>query len=134
MCILRNKNFAAKINNELVSYLESHGVVLSPYSTYLEVLADLPDARRNEILSFVQDGLKDLSISRSTLRWGIPLPNDPEHVFYVWFDALTTYMSAIGYGEEQPIALAADQGRRRSQTSLAIPFRAGFHKGHLRRG
>lgn len=58
-----------------------------------------PDARRNEVMAFVREGLNDLSISRSTLRWGIPLPNDPEHVFYVWFDALTTYMSAIGYGE-----------------------------------
>jgi methionyl-tRNA synthetase len=59
-----------------------------------------PEARRNEVLSFVKSGLKDLSITRSTLKWGIPLPNDPEHVFYVWFDALTTYMSAIGYGED----------------------------------
>ena len=59
-----------------------------------------PETRRNEVLSFVEGGLKDLSVSRSKLKWGIPLPNDPEHVFYVWFDALTTYMSAIGYGEE----------------------------------
>ncbi|MXY68289.1 MAG: methionine--tRNA ligase [Acidobacteriia bacterium] len=58
-----------------------------------------PETRRNEVMAFVRAGLNDLSISRSTLRWGIPLPNDPEHVFYVWFDALTTYMSAIGYGE-----------------------------------
>lgn len=58
-----------------------------------------PAARRNEVLAFVRSGLKDLSISRSTLRWGIPLPTDPEHVFYVWFDALTTYMSAVGYGD-----------------------------------
>lgn len=59
-----------------------------------------PDSRRNEVLAFVRSGLRDLSISRSSLRWGIPLPNDPEHVFYVWFDALTTYMSAVGFGEE----------------------------------
>ncbi len=59
-----------------------------------------PEARRNEVLSFARSGLKDLSISRSSIRWGIPLPNDPEHVFYVWFDALTTYLSAVGYGEE----------------------------------
>ena len=79
-------------------------------SDYQERLVDLyesqpdfvqPDSRRNEVLAFVRSGLKDLSISRSSLRWGIPLPNDPEHVFYVWFDALTTYMSAIGYGEEE---------------------------------
>ncbi|MBI1355807.1 MAG: methionine--tRNA ligase [Acidobacteria bacterium] len=58
-----------------------------------------PEARRNEVIAFVEQGLKDLSISRSSLKWGIPLPDDPAHVFYVWFDALTTYMSAIGYGE-----------------------------------
>ena len=61
-----------------------------------------PVSRRNEVLSFVEGGLKDLSISRSSLKWGIPLPDDPEHVFYVWFDALTTYMSAIGFGETGP--------------------------------
>lgn len=59
-----------------------------------------PESRRNEVISFVKGGLKDLSISRSSLKWGIPLPQDPGHVFYVWFDALTTYMSAIGYGED----------------------------------
>ncbi len=59
-----------------------------------------PESRRNELLSFVRGGLRDLSISRSSLRWGIPLPIDPGHVFYVWFDALTTYLSAIGYGIE----------------------------------
>lgn len=59
-----------------------------------------PAARRNEMLAFIRGGLKDLSISRSSLRWGIPLPDDPEHVFYVWFDALTTYMSAIGYADK----------------------------------
>jgi len=59
-----------------------------------------PESRRNEVLAFVESGLKDLSISRSSVKWGIPIPDDPEHVFYVWFDALTTYMSAIGYPEE----------------------------------
>ena len=56
-----------------------------------------PETRRNEITSFVKGGLRDLSISRATLKWGVPLPDDPEHVFYVWFDALTGYMSGIGY-------------------------------------
>jgi methionyl-tRNA synthetase len=56
-----------------------------------------PDSRRNEIVSFVRGGLKDLSISRATLKWGIPLPDDPSHVFYVWFDALTGYLSAAGF-------------------------------------
>jgi methionyl-tRNA synthetase len=57
-----------------------------------------PDFRRNEVKSFVEAGLKDISISRKTIKWGIPWPDDPEHVFYVWYDALTSYMSGIGYG------------------------------------
>jgi methionyl-tRNA synthetase len=56
-----------------------------------------PRTRLNEIVSFVRGGLKDLSISRATLKWGIPLPDDPKHVFYVWFDALTGYMSGIDF-------------------------------------
>ena len=56
-----------------------------------------PETRRNEIVSFVKGGLRDLSISRATLKWGIPLPDDPTHTFYVWFDALTGYMSAVGF-------------------------------------
>ena len=58
-----------------------------------------PDFRMNEVKSFVEAGLKDVSISRKTIKWGIPWPGDPEHVFYVWYDALTSYMSGIGYGE-----------------------------------
>jgi methionyl-tRNA synthetase len=56
-----------------------------------------PETRRNEITSFVKGGLKDLSISRKTLKWGIPLPDDPSHVFYVWFDALTAYLTGAGF-------------------------------------
>ncbi|HWY05369.1 MAG TPA: methionine--tRNA ligase [Candidatus Acidoferrales bacterium] len=55
-----------------------------------------PDTRRNEIISFVEGGLKDLSITRTTIRWGIPVPGEEPHVFYVWFDALTAYLSAVG--------------------------------------
>ncbi len=58
-----------------------------------------PDFRMNEVRSFVEAGLKDLSISRKSIKWGIPWPDDPEHVFYVWYDALTSYMTGIGYGE-----------------------------------
>jgi methionyl-tRNA synthetase len=56
-----------------------------------------PETRRNEVLAFLKQegGLKDLSISRTTIQWGIPVPDEPNHVFYVWFDALTTYMSAV---------------------------------------
>jgi len=55
-----------------------------------------PETRRNEIISFVEGGLKDLSITRTTVRWGIPVPGEEPHVFYVWFDALTAYLSAVG--------------------------------------
>jgi methionyl-tRNA synthetase len=55
-----------------------------------------PETRRNEILSFVQGGLRDLSITRTSIRWGIPVPDESPHVFYVWFDALTSYLSAVG--------------------------------------
>ena len=55
-----------------------------------------PESRKNEIVSFVEGGLKDLSITRTTIRWGIPVPGEEPHVFYVWFDALTAYLSAVG--------------------------------------
>jgi methionyl-tRNA synthetase len=55
-----------------------------------------PDTRRNEVLAFIKQGLTDLSISRTTIKWGIPVPDEPAHVFYVWFDALMTYISATG--------------------------------------
>ena len=56
-----------------------------------------PDERRNEVLSFVKSGLKDLSISRTTFDWGIPVPNEAKHVMYVWVDALTNYITGAGY-------------------------------------
>ena len=60
-----------------------------------------PKSRRNEILSFVREGLRDLSISRTSFSWGIPVPGNEKHVIYVWFDALTNYISALGYPEDQ---------------------------------
>jgi methionyl-tRNA synthetase len=60
-----------------------------------------PAERRNEVVSFVKSGLKDLSISRTTFDWGITVPNDPAHVMYVWVDALTNYITATGYLEDQ---------------------------------
>jgi len=60
-----------------------------------------PETRRNEVMAFVRGGLRDLSISRSTIQWGIPWPDDDKHVFYVWYDALTSYMSGIGYGDDE---------------------------------
>ncbi len=62
--------------------------------------AILPESRRNEVLRFIEGGLKDLSISRRTLKWGVPVPNDADHVMYVWLDALTNYLSAIGYPDD----------------------------------
>ena len=59
-----------------------------------------PEARRNEVLAFVRGGLRDLSISRSTFAWGIPVPDDPKHVIYVWLDALANYITALGYGSD----------------------------------
>ena len=61
----------------------------------------MPETRRNEIVSFVSRGLKDLSISRSTFDWGVPLPFDEGHVAYVWADALLAYLTGIGYGSEE---------------------------------
>ncbi|HET8889737.1 MAG TPA: methionine--tRNA ligase [Candidatus Angelobacter sp.] len=57
-----------------------------------------PETRRNEVIAFVKSGLRDLSISRSTFKWGIPVPGDPKHVMYVWLDALSNYCTAVGLG------------------------------------
>jgi methionyl-tRNA synthetase len=56
-----------------------------------------PESRRNEVVSFVAGGLNDLSLSRTSLTWGIPVPGDPAHVIYVWYDALTNYITGVGY-------------------------------------
>jgi methionyl-tRNA synthetase len=61
-----------------------------------------PETRRNEVIAFVRSGLRDLSVSRTSFKWGIPVPGDPKHVIYVWLDALTNYMTAIGFGSDDP--------------------------------
>ncbi|WP_208109858.1 methionine--tRNA ligase [Dongia mobilis] len=82
---------------------ESYFFRLSKYQDKLLELYDRqpdfvgPDARRNEIISFVKGGLKDLSISRTTFDWGIPVPGNPKHIMYVWVDALTNYVTATGW-------------------------------------
>jgi methionyl-tRNA synthetase len=63
--------------------------------------AIVPEFRANEALGLIRSGLRDFSISRTSLQWGIPLPWDPKHVTYVWFDALTNYLSAVGYGRDE---------------------------------
>ncbi len=75
----------SKYQEPLLQHIETHPDFIQPVS------------RRNEIIRFVQSGLKDLSISRTSFRWGIPVPNDPAHVIYVWFDALTNYITAVGF-------------------------------------
>src|SRR4030095_12913212 len=59
-----------------------------------------PDSRRNEVISKLRQGVDDLSISRATLKWGIQMPNDPQHIVYVWIDALANYLTVLGYGSD----------------------------------
>lgn len=59
-----------------------------------------PETRRNEVIAFVRSGLRDLSVSRSSAKWGIPVPDDPKHVIYVWLDALCNYATAVGFGSD----------------------------------
>ncbi len=75
----------SKYQSWLLDYIERHPTCVEP------------EARRNEVVSFVRSGLKDLSVSRSTFSWGVPVPFDRRHVIYVWIDALTNYISALGY-------------------------------------
>jgi len=85
---------------------ESYFFRLSAYQDRLLALYDSipnfigPAERKNEILSFVKSGLRDLSVSRTTFDWGIPVPGDPKHVMYVWVDALTNYITATGWPDE----------------------------------
>ncbi|MFC3124840.1 methionine--tRNA ligase [Pseudoroseomonas globiformis] len=74
--------------------------LLAFYEAHPDFIA--PATRRNEVISFVKSGLTDLSISRTSFRWGVPVPNDPDHVMYVWLDALTNYITALGYPAQDP--------------------------------
>jgi len=88
---------------------ESYFFRLSDYDEFLIELIEnrpklvRPQARRNEVLSFVRRGLQDLSISRlkTSVAWGVPVPDDEDHVMYVWLDALSNYITAVGYGNER---------------------------------
>ncbi|MGI5840072.1 MAG: methionine--tRNA ligase [bacterium] len=85
---------------------ESYFFKMSKYADrLLQHIEDNPEfiqpvSRRNEMISFIKSGLEDLCVSRTSFDWGIPLPFDPKHVVYVWFDALTNYISALGYGSD----------------------------------
>ena len=78
----------SKYQDQLLKHIESNPDFIQPVT------------RRNEMVSFIKSGLEDLCISRTTFDWGIPVPFDERHVVYVWFDALTNYISALGYGTE----------------------------------
>jgi methionyl-tRNA synthetase len=73
-------------------------VLLELYEAHPEFIR--PETRRNEVVSFVRAGLKDLSISRTSFKWGIPVPGDEKHVIYVWMDALANYITALGWGSD----------------------------------
>jgi len=78
----------SKYQEQLLAHIEAHPDFIQPKS------------KRNEIISFVKEGLRDLSVSRTTFTWGIPVPENEKHIVYVWFDALTNYMTALGYPDE----------------------------------
>ncbi len=89
-----------------VAHEESYFFKMSKYADrwleFIEANPDFiqPETRRNEMISFVKQGLEDLCVSRTTFDWGIPVPINSKHVIYVWFDALTNYISALGYGTD----------------------------------
>lgn len=89
--MVREENYffrMSKYAGQLLQYIEEHPDFIQPAS------------RRNEMVSFIKSGLEDLCVSRTTFDWGIPVPFDPTNVIYVWIDALTNYISALGYGSE----------------------------------
>jgi methionyl-tRNA synthetase len=67
-----------------------------------DTMAIAPESRKNEVLAVIRQGLQDFSISRARVKWGIPIPEDPSHVFYVWVDALSNYVTALGYADGSP--------------------------------
>lgn len=79
----------SKYQDRILEYIETHPDFIQPVS------------RRNEMINFIKQGLEDLCITRTTFDWGIPVPFDPKHVVYVWFDALLNYFTAIGYGTDE---------------------------------
>ena len=86
-----------------------------------------PEIRRNEVISFVEGGLKDLSISRTSFDWGIPLPFDEKHITYVWFDALINYLTAVGYGQPGDEAAADFEKRWPAQVHIVGKDIIRFH-------
>ena len=86
--LIKEESYFFKLSNwedELIQFYKKNPTIISPQSRY------------NEVLSFIKSGLKDLSISRTTFKWGVQVPNNPKHVMYVWIDALCNYLTAINY-------------------------------------
>ena len=92
--------------------------LLDLYETHPEFVR--PEARLNEVKSFVKEGLRDLSISRTSFRWGVPVPDDPEHVVYVWLDALMNYVSGLGGPAKEGEAPLYDEFWQSSETITHI--------------
>ena len=103
-----NGKKVAKLSKSLVEWMdeESYFFRLSkwekPLLDYYKQNPNFiaPKSRKNEVISFVKSGLKDLSVSRKSFSWGIPVPNNNEHIIYVWLDALTNYISALNYPDK----------------------------------
>ncbi len=95
----------AKLSKSTVEWIEEESYFFrlskwqKPLLEFYENNPDfiLPESRKNEVISFVKSGLKDLSVSRKTFKWGIPVPSNDKHIIYVWLDALTNYLSAVNY-------------------------------------
>ena len=103
----------SKYQDRLLLYIEEHPELIQPVS------------RRNEMVNFIKSGLEDLCVSRTTFNWGIPVPFDPKHVVYVWFDALVNYISALNWRPDRtgPLlrALLAARGTLRGQGYRPLP-------------
>ena len=84
-----------KKNHIFFVYLNGKNLCLDYYESHPEFIS--PESRKNEVISFVKSGLKDLSVSRKSFSWGIKVPNNKDHVIYVWLDALVNYISALNY-------------------------------------
>lgn len=92
--VIKEENYffrTSRYKDTLLDHIEKHPNFIQPVE------------RRNEVIKYVQDHFDDLSISRQSQKWGIPVPDDPTQVIYVWFDALLNYMTAVGYGSDQSL-------------------------------
>jgi methionyl-tRNA synthetase len=107
----RLKKYAPRV----LEYIEQHREFIQP------------ESRRNEVLSKLKAGVEDLSISRATLKWGIPLPHDPGHVLYVWIDALSNYITALGYPNDAEAAGGAGPSPGRSNSLFKKFWPADVH-------